>query len=347
MKIAIIHHLKPNRDKLELLLSNVPGYEVIWIADDGAEGVAKSAIKTPDLILIDLNLSIFDGVEVVRKIMQRHPCPILILTSNIHADISKVFEAMGQGALDAIHINWTKFNVDPSIKVLLLNKIDSIEKLLGKKISENHRLHDRYKGKKNEKEIPPLLVIGSSTGGPAALVKILSALPKTIPFAVVIIQHLDEKFSKGLVNWLQNYTTLPIKLALEFSSPVEGTIWVAGQNKHLVLTPTLELIYTVEPHDKPFCPSIDVFFESAAKYWPKKSIGALLTGMGSDGAYGLKKLRDAGWITIAEDSSTCIVFGMPKAAVALEAATIVLELDQIVPYILSIKLDHKNNFFAG
>lgn len=337
MKIAIVHSNATIVDKLIRALAHVQTYKILWTARDEAEAIAKCRLNTPDLILLDLSLPEARGVSTCFEIMKKSPCAILIMTSNMTSDISQIFEAMGHGALDAIALNWTKVDMNAATKAELLNKIETIAKLLGK--GSNFKMRNAGQEEKNVTDVnsyyPPLVVIGASTGGPAAIAKILSSFPKKTAFATVIIQHVDEKFSKGMAEWLSIFTPLPVKLAKEGSLPSSGTILVAAHNQHLLLTPSLRLKYSHDPIDSAYSPSIDVFFESAALYWPIKSIGVLLTGMGNDGAKGLKALKNAGWYTIAEDEKSCIVYGMPKAAIALGAATTVLELDLIGPSITS------------
>ena len=336
MKIAIIHPNKNMSEKIARVLTDLPGYKISWIADHWEEAIAKSRLNTPDILLVDLG-SGNEGIATCSKIMQKTPCAILIITTNKISDASRIFEAMGHGALDAIALNWLKTDLDPASRKELIGKVQIIAKLLGKgsKFPKQHKAQEWSKPAAAESAIPPLLIIGSSTGGPAALARILSTFPKKIFFATIIIQHVDEKFTIGLAEWLSRYTHAPIKVAQNGSQPTSGTILIAGQNNHLVMTPFKVLKYTKEPAEKLFRPSIDVFFESVARNWPEKSIAVLLTGMGKDGAMGLKVLRDAGWYTIAEHQNSCIVYGMPKAAVAMGAATAILELDYIGPSILS------------
>lgn len=177
--------------------------------------------------------------------------------------------------------------------------------------------------------LDPLVVIGASAGGPAALAVILSALPAEFPASVIVVQHLDEQFAAGLAQWLQTHSPMPVRLARDGCSLIGGTVLVAATNHHLILTSTSKLRYDPEPVDVVYRPSVDVFFESVVRHWPGRAVGVLLTGMGRDGAKGLKALRDAGYHTIAQDEASSAVYGMPKAAAALQAATEILPLTQI------------------
>jgi len=184
---------------------------------------------------------------------------------------------------------------------------------------------------KAESAAKKLIIIGASAGGPAALVEVLSALPEDFSPAIVIIQHIDQLFAPGLVEWLNGHSKLRVRLACEGDSVSSGKVLVAGSDDHLVFTNSHKLGYTAEPKENPYRPSIDVFFESAARLFRGQITGVLLTGMGRDGARGLKTLRDAGCHTIAQDQCTSAVYGMPKAAAALNAASEILPLPKIGP----------------
>jgi chemotaxis response regulator CheB len=175
----------------------------------------------------------------------------------------------------------------------------------------------------------PLVALGASTGGPDALARVLAALPKPFPAAVVVVQHIAADFAANLATWLQGRSGLIVRLARDGDALRAGEVLLAGSNDHLVLRRDGKLGYTADPADYPYRPSVDVFFNSLATGWPKPGVAVLLTGMGSDGAMGLARLREAGWDTIAQDQATCVVYGMPKAAAELKAAGTVLPLPQI------------------
>jgi len=182
--------------------------------------------------------------------------------------------------------------------------------------------------------LPPLIAIGSSTGGPRALATILSALPEGLDAAVVICQHVDLQFAQGLAQWLNSQTLFKVALAQEGMRPQSGVALVAGTNDHLVLGQDRAFHYTAEPQDYPYRPSVNAFFESLKKYWPRKDLAILLTGMGRDGGEGLATLRKTGWHTIVQDEKTSVVYGMPAAAVELGGAVEIMPLEKIAPAIL-------------
>lgn len=333
MRIAIANHRIV--EQLRRLLVSVPEYEIAWIARNGSEAVEKCACDVPDLILMEPNLPFLNGVEATRRIMRECPCPILIVTDTVEGNAAKVFEAMGYGALDAVSAPMVGSEaLVQSSRAALLRKINMIRKLR-KSRSESVRI-DMDRTRRDRKQIPLMIVIGSSAGGPKTLANLLSFLPSPFAAIISIVQHVDEEFSVGLVDWLDAQTSLQVRLAHEGEQPKIGNVYVAGTNKHLILTPGLRFAYTPEPAHLPYRPSVDVFFESVAKHWHRKGGAVLLTGMGRDGAKGLALLHKTGWHTIAQDEATSVVYGMPKAAKELGAATQILPLEKIGPAIMNI-----------
>jgi chemotaxis response regulator CheB len=184
------------------------------------------------------------------------------------------------------------------------------------------------------------VAVGSSAGGPTALTTLLAALPADFPAAIVIVQHVDRQFTEGLTAWFATHTKLQVRVAQEGDSPQPGIVYLAGRDRHLVLSSPTQLGYVSQPADTSYCPSVDVFFKSLARNWRGRAIGVLLTGMGRDGAEGLKALREAGHYTIAQDKRTSAVYGMPKAAAELDAAREILALDKIAPRLTNILVKH-------
>ena len=183
---------------------------------------------------------------------------------------------------------------------------------------------------------PPLVVIGASAGGPAALAALLKGLPPAFPAAIVIVQHVDKRFTEGMAQWLTGQSSLPVRLAREGDRPEVGTALLAAGDGHLVMRVDGRLGYVCEPRDHAFRPSVDVFFHSVCEQWPGSVVGVLLTGMGADGASGLKALRLKGRHTIAQDQATSAVYGMPKAAAIAGAAVDILPLNRIADRLTAV-----------
>jgi two-component system response regulator WspF len=242
---------------------------------------------------------------------------------------------MGYGALDAVDTP-TLSSKDPRAGAApLLAKIDNISKRIYNKddtVSTAKLVFASLPALQEDR----LVAIGASAGGPTALAKLLSGLPLDFPAATVIIQHVDAQFSAGMADWLTQQTRRPVRVAQEGERPLVGSVLLAGTNDHLCLTATGRLSYTREPSDLVYRPSVDVFFGSVCQYWRYEAVGVLLTGMGRDGAVGLKALRDKGHHTIAQDEASSAVYGMPKAAAKLNAAVEILALEQIAPALVNI-----------
>jgi len=327
MRIAIVNDVRIAVEALRRIISSQPEYEIAWIARDGAEAVEKCARDTPDLILMDLVMPGMDGIEATRRIMRDSPCAILVVTATVSGNTSMVFEAMGHGALDAV--NTPVFAPGEQIEGAdaLLAKIATIGKLIGKPVrGRTAAAADR---RAFPAQVPPLIAIGSSTGGPKAIADILTRLPAQLGAAIVIVQHVDAQFAPGMAEWLNSQSPLKVRVAFAGCRPEQGMVWLTGTNDHIVLKPDLSLEYTQDPRESSYRPSVDVFFKSLLAHWPRRDAAVLLTGMGRDGAEGLLALRGGGWHTIAQDEKSCVVYGMPKAAAELQAAAEVASLEEI------------------
>lgn len=330
MKIAIVNDLPLAVEALRRALALKREHHIIWVAENGAQAVQRCAELRPDLVLMDLLMPVMDGVEATRRIMAETPCAILLVTSNTGANTARVFDAMGHGALDVVDTP-ALGGGDPSAgAVPLLAKIEIIGKLIGDSALARAVIA-RSAAASRGSRARPLVAIGASAGGPAALATLLRDLPADFPAAVVIVQHVDEQFAGGMAQWLGQHSALPVRVAREGDRPASGTVLLAATNDHLRLATSERLSYTPVPQEYVYRPSVDVFFHSACALWRGDIIGVLLTGMGRDGALGLKALRDQGHHTIAQDQASCAVYGMPRAAVALCAAVDVLPIEAIAP----------------
>lgn len=334
MKIGIVNDLPMAVEALRRALTQKPGHQVVWVARNGTEAVDLCARATPDLVLMDMIMPGMDGVETTRRIMAQTPCAILIVTVSVGSNASRVFEAMGQGALDAVDTpafgvgNWSE-SASP-----LLAKIATIEKLIRDKDGHHTALALARRGFGPNGQ--GLVAIGASAGGPAALSTVLQGLPKDFPAALVIIQHVDTQFAAGMAEWLGLSCPLPVRVAREGEAPQAGVVLLAATNDHLALKGPGRLGYTATPVDYPYRPSVDVFFQSVCRFWPGSVVGVLLTGMGRDGALGLKALRNKGHYTMAQDQASSAVYGMPKAAAKLDAAVDIVALEQIAPKLVNL-----------
>jgi chemotaxis response regulator CheB len=268
--------------------------------------------------------------------MASTPCAIVIVTANVDDNSSKVFEAMGAGALDAVNTPVLESAAATDGASALLAKIETIRKLIGAAPPNRTTPSPVQPVENQEQSSGPLVVIGASAGGPAAVAKLLSQLPADFAAPIVVVQHVDTQFSQGLADWLDYQTPLQVRLAQEGDRPAAGAVLLAANDNHLVFASPTRLSYTRHPLESSYRPSVDVFFKSVANYWRSDVVGIILTGMGRDGAEGLRALHDKGHHTIAQDRATSAVYGMPKAAAELQAASEILPLEQIGPRVANL-----------
>ncbi len=325
MNIGIVNDMPLAVEALRHAIAARAEHRVLWVAGDGVEAVDFCVAQPPDVVLMDLIMPKLDGVEATRRIMARAPCPILIVTSSVGAHAWRVYEAMGAGALDAVDTPTLAGSGAQDSVRLLLAKIDQIGRLMHSApvASAKQTARPAHSG------TTPLIALGASAGGPNALARVLGKLPADIDAALVIVQHVDKAFATGMASWLDQQSALTVRPAREGERPAAGTALIATTDDHLQMSAAGTLVYVREPAETPYRPSVDVFFNSLVEHWPHDAIGVLLTGMGRDGALGLKAMRAKGYYTIAQDEATSAVYGMPKAAAALDAARAILPLANI------------------
>jgi two-component system response regulator WspF len=252
----------------------------------------------------------------------------------VAGNADKVFEALSGGALDAVAtpVLGTSGGIEGGEQ--LLRKIAIMGRLVAHAKRPAPATLSSALPAAEPARPPRLVAMGASTGGPNAVAIILRGLPENLGAALVVVQHLDVQFAPGLVDWLGDQTGLRVSLIRENTRPEPGEVFVAGTNDHLVIGPDLRFHYTADPVDYVYRPSVDEFFLSLDRYWPEHGMACLLTGMGRDGARGLHALRQSGWRTIAQDEKTSIVYGMPRAAVELDAQVESMPVDRISAAIL-------------
>lgn len=335
MRIGIANDMPIAAELLRRVVASTSEHRVVWIAADGQEAVDNCRYQLPDLVLMDINMPNMDGVEATRRIMAETPCAILLVTASVDANLSGVYDAMGHGAIDAVDLPSVGVGGDlPSHASVLLTKIAIISKLIGEGRGKSLRPSPVAVSKETGVAARRLVAIGASAGGPAAVAKVLGGLPADFGAALVLVQHIDEKFVPGLCQWLGQHTPIRVTAALAGARPEPGLLHVAASADHLVLLEDGTFAYTPEPLSLPYRPSVDVFYRSLERHWNGQLVAVLLSGMGRDGAQGLKNLRDAGHLTLAQDRATSAVYGMPKAAAAIDAAVDILPLEQIAGRLL-------------
>jgi two-component system response regulator WspF len=321
MRVGVVHGDQNVAELLRGAIVAWHGGALVWTAKDGPAALVECKRAPPDVVLLGVPLAGKKGPhaasELIGQILATVRCAVLLVAAE-GAATDQVYEAMSHGALDVIAL--------PASGGVgrLTEKVEAAAKLMGVSLG---------RARKSSPLAPPpcLIALGASTGGPEALVAVLAGLGADTSAAVVIVQHVEADFAPGMANWLGQKSDFPVALAVAGDRPQSGRALLAGGREHLILDRTGVLEYTPKPRDHIHRPSVDVFFKSVADSWRGAGCAALLTGMGRDGAEGLLALRKRGFYTIAQDRSTSVVFGMPRAAAELEAADRVLPLEGIGP----------------
>ncbi|MCX7669178.1 MAG: chemotaxis-specific protein-glutamate methyltransferase CheB [Anaerolineae bacterium] len=338
IRVLIVEDSPTLRILLKTILESDPEITVIGMATDGEEGIRQALALKPDLITMDVHLPGIDGFTATRRIMEQQPTPIVIVSSSVDRhEVMTTFNAIQAGALDVLQKPTSVHH--PDFAALREKLITTVKLMAEVKVIRRYRspMAQRRTGEPARAgRTFSVLAMGASTGGPAALNAILRDLPAGFPLPVLVVQHMTIGFTAGLVAWLQLESRLPIKIAEEGEYLRPGTVYVAPDDTHLVVAARGIVGLSKAPPVSHVRPSATVLFESVARIYGADAIGVLLTGMGDDGAAGLRAMRERGAATIAQDEATSAVYGMPKAAVDLGAADQVLPLPQISGAILAL-----------
>ncbi|PKL50641.1 MAG: chemotaxis response regulator protein-glutamate methylesterase [Candidatus Riflebacteria bacterium HGW-Riflebacteria-2] len=339
IKVLIVEDSLVSQELLIHILTSDPDVRVVGVAHNGEEAIEAVQILKPDVVTMDIHMPGIDGFEATRQIMATQPTPIVVVSSSkVTGEAAQVFKAIEVGALAVFHRppgvthpDHKKAANDLLQTVKLMSEIKVVKRLhhLQKK-SESLPAPPmtRVPALKSSAEIQ-LVAIGASTGGPIALQKILSLLPKDFSLPILIVQHIASGFVGGFVDWLASCCSLPVLLAVHGQVTLPGHIYVAPDNFHMGIDKGLRIDLSATPPEGGLRPSVAHLFRSAAEIMGAKAVGILLTGMGKDGAQELKLMKDKGAITIAQDAESSVVFGMPGEAVRLDAATSVLSPAEI------------------
>jgi two-component system, chemotaxis family, protein-glutamate methylesterase/glutaminase len=311
------------RELLGRVVVGEPGFEVVALAADGNAAAALARSLRPDVITMDLNMPDADGFSGIARIMAETPTPILVLTANPAEMVG--FRALSLGALDILEKPQASTDLEQYGQLLrsrlrLLAGVKVIRHLRGLR---EHRLAPHSSAAR-----PELVVIGASLGGPRALAAILRALPPSFPVPVAVVQHIADGFTEGLASWLATEARLEVREARDGDRLRPGLVVLAPTGRHLLVGEGVARLSDAAALDG-FKPSVTPLFASAAHSYGARACGVMLTGMGRDGAAGLRAIKDAGGPTIAQDEATSAVFGMPRAAIELGAVDRVLPLDAI------------------
>lgn len=352
IRVLVVDDSAVVRQSLSSILESDPDITVIATAADPIIAVKKIMKEVPDVITLDIEMPRMDGLTFLRKIMSQNPIPVVVISSLTTQGTEVAMKALEYGASEIIGkpaMNAAQFFNESKIMLCDAVKAASKAKLKRKKIRASRQtpvvppkysadvILEKVSAYKRIINTDKIIVLGASTGGTEAIRNFLAQLPKKSP-GIAIVQHMPEGFTKSFANSLNNICKLEVKEAENGDRLYQGRVLVAPGNKHMLLK-RVGKEYSVEVKEGPLVnrhrPSVDVLFRSAARYAGKNALGILMTGMGNDGAKGLLELKESGAHTIAQDEHSCVVFGMPKEAIKLDAAETILPLDKIAPYIVA------------
>ena len=309
------------RQALVRMLGSAPDIEVVGTAVDGKDGVEKALALRPDVVTLDIKMPRMGGLEALRRIMTECPVPVLLMSSLTSEGGEITLRGLELGALDF---------VDKSSVQGHMNLLDLAEEVKAKVRALAHVPRDRVRpadGLLAEARVPlpgphergaEVVVIGTSTGGPPALQAIIPKLPAGLSTAVLVVQHMPVGFTRSLADRLHSKSALPVREAQDGESVSPGVVLIAPAGRHMKVRrrgPVTKVWLDEEPRSALHRPSVDVLMASVAKVYGARTVGVILTGMGSDGVEGLRAIRMTGGRTFAESEESCVIYGMPKAAV--------------------------------
>lgn len=332
VRVLVVDDSQVARDLLVHLLEADPDIQIVATASNGEEAVDAVARTKPDVVTMDFHMPKMNGLEATRTIMQTNPVPIVIVSeSTVREDVSAAFQLLEAGALAVAE---KPFAINhPRYEAVAIRLVQTVKLMAAVKVVRRWPKHATairalsavpVANVRIERGNVQIVVIGASTGGPVVLDSILSALPKEFPVPILIVQHIAPGFTQGFVDWLSRSTGFPIHMAHNGERPLPGHVYVAPDSVHMKLAQDGRISLFDDASVNGHRPSVSTLFDSVAAVSGCNAIGVLLSGMGTDGAEGLRSMRDSGAITIAQDAQSSIVHGMPGKAIALNAATHVL-----------------------
>lgn len=342
IKVLIVDDSAVVRQVLQGVLGRDPLINVIGAAADPLFAMNRMALEWPDVIVLDVEMPRMDGITFLKKIMSERPTPVVICSTLTEKGAETTMQALSAGAVSIVtkpkmglknFLEDAACDITHTVKAAAQANVANLRMLrtatVKPKLNADAVL--QAPGYAMSKTTEHIVAIGTSTGGTQALEVVLSALPSTAP-GIVIVQHMPEKFTASFAQRLDSLCEIRVKEASNNDRVLPGTALIAPGGRHMMIKRN-GAQYHVEVVDGPLVnrhkPSVDVMFRSVAKFAGKNAVGFILTGMGDDGARGLREMREAGAATIAQDEKSCVVFGMPKEAIAMEAVEKVISLNHI------------------
>jgi two-component system chemotaxis response regulator CheB len=346
IKVLVVDDSALVRQTLSGILSSDPDIEVMDTAADPYIAAKKLREDVPDVITLDVEMPRMDGITFLRKLMTQHPIPVVICSSLAVEQSETALRALEYGAVDIIQkptlgtrqfLEESRIRICDSVKAAAASSLKKLPKprAISPKLSADVMIMPPST-KAMLKTTEKVVAVGASTGGTEALRVFLEALPPDAP-GMVVVQHMPENFTRAFANRLNGICQVTVKEAADNDTVLRGQVLIAPGNFHVMIKRS-GARYFVEVKTGPLVsrhrPSVDVLFRSAARYAGKNAVGVIMTGMGDDGAKGMREMKDAGAFTIAQDEDSCVVFGMPKEAIKLGGADRIMPLERIAGEVL-------------
>ena len=341
IRVLVVDDSPTLRTIITRVLEDDREMKVVGQAKNGKEAVMLCHKLDPDVVTMDIRMPVMDGYQAIQHIMTESPRPIVVLTSTkSDRELGISFKAVEHGALMVLGKPKSQSGVYIDVDQLS----SQVKAMAGVKVVRRRRSVEKKKPGGSQKKsdsksttgMIEIIAIGASTGGPPALQAILGQLPDTLPVPVAVVQHISAGFVAGLARWLNETIDLQVRVAEDGLLMQPGQVYIAPDDQHLVVGPGRRVWLNDSPVTDGHRPSVTVLFESAARHFGSTAVGVLLTGMGADGARGLKTLRDAGGHAMVQDEATSIIFGMPNEAIKLGAAKEVVALGDIAERLTSL-----------
>ncbi|GIW03134.1 chemotaxis-specific protein-glutamate methyltransferase CheB [Roseiflexus sp.] len=366
IRVVVVDDSAMMRRFITDMLQRDPAIQVVGVASNGREAIEVVQRLRPDVVTMDVRMPVMDGVATTEHLMAYCPTPILVLTASLASyEMDITFKMLGAGALEVVekpHGSDARALEhaarDLVRRVKILSRVKVVTHLRGRRRTPGNDAtappafpahqaptHDIPPASPSnvmssihsapDAPLSPVIVIGASTGGPRVIRQIIAGLPRAFPAAVLVVQHIAEGFSEGMAEWLASIGALPVHVAREGSPIHAGEVLIAPDRRNLLVTHH----GTVHLSDAPLLiqrPSIDVTMQAVAEVYGSRAVGVLLTGMGRDGAYGMRALYRRQAYTIAQDEASCAIFGMPRAAIQLGAVREVLPPEAIAPRLVEV-----------
>jgi two-component system chemotaxis response regulator CheB len=329
IRVLIVDDSPTVCDIVRDMLTADPEISVVGTAHDGRDAIDKIRLLSPDLVTMDIEMPGMDGFEAIEQIMAFNPVPIVVLTSSMWGrGKSYAYKALELGAVAVFPKpqNVTDLNQRFVAEVKMLSSATVITHIRGKR---KPRMSLDLAGSSSLESGRQAVGIVCSTGGPNALRRILSALPSDLPAGIVVVQHISEGFDSELTSWLADISALNIRRAVEGDLILPGVVYICPAGRHTVIQDGGKIALNDSPPIDCFRPSGDLMLTSMSRIYGPGALGVILTGMGRDGAQGIKAIKEAGGRTIAQDEGTSLIFGMPRAAIELGVVDKVAPLEWI------------------